>query len=663
MGKALAAWSLICALAIPGAHADVLRGTIAGWDTPALSNARVTAINADTSVVLEARSGLDGTYRFEGVPAGSWRVGASRVSYAYGETLRTLGTVEVVQDFLLDPDDHPGRWTTIGNTDPENLYATNSGSLLPDGRIFYCHDTMDPMLFDPVAGTKTFPPGSTSIQGCHIPTLLPDGRLLFIGGQDTGNFRDATRMVKAFDPGTGTWEVMPQLNEQRWYPGMARLGDGRFLVMGGGQRPNAQRTETCEIFDPRNRAWTVAAPMSNPAEYTPAVLLRTGKVLRSWWPPQLYDPTLDRWDDTGPMVQTNRFWPGHCDHSLFRLADGRACAVGIYRGTLTSPSMIELYDPSAGTWSLGANASITRSQPESVLLPTGQVFVAGGKLEDTAHGIPTNAFGQTKLTDVYDPTTNTWRRCADMAWYREYHATTLLVPDGRVITTAGTGGPANPGVSNDIEAFEPPYLFRGIRPRIAAFSSTGVAHGSSVTFSVDRTNGLTEVVLVGTSAVTHWVDGGLPLIVPLSFSQLGSTVTATIPADFNLAPAGYYMLFGLVDGIPSKAVVISLTDSATVSVPLDPPSVAFTGWVGPNPFTASVRFRWFQAQSGRVTLSVHDLSGRQVIQRAADSGAGWHDFDWDGRGGSGKPLPCGVYFLRMALGSSAWTSRLVRLGT
>jgi hypothetical protein len=29
-----------------------------------------------------------------------------------------------------------------------------------------------------------------------------------------------------------------------------------------------------------------------------------------------------------------------------------------------------------------------------------------------------------------------------MAWFREYDATTLLVPDGRVITTAGTGGPA-----------------------------------------------------------------------------------------------------------------------------------------------------------------------------------------------------------------------------
>lgn len=662
MLRPIAALSLLLILAGSATQAATIRGTVAGWDSPAIAGARLTLVNGDTSIVLEERSAADGAYRFDSVSAGSWLIGASRQGYAYRESLRVVAGTELVNDFVLGPDNHPGRWTTIGNTDPENLYATNSASLLADGRIFYCHNTIDPVLFDPVTRTKTFPPGSTSIQGCHIATLLPDGRLLFIGGQDTGDFRDATRMVKAFDPMTGSWEVMPQLNQQRWYPGMVRLGDGRFLVMGGGQRPNAQRTETCEIYDPRDRTWTVAASMSNPAEYTPAVLLRTGKVLRSWWPPQLYDSGLDRWDDTGPMVQTNRFWPGHCDHSLFRLADGRACAVGIYRGTLTSPSMIELYDPSTGTWSLGANASVTRSQPESVLLPTGQVFVAGGKLEDTAHGIPTNSYGQTKLTDLYNPTTNSWHRCADMAWYREYHATTLLVPDGRVITTAGTGGPANPGVSNDIEAFEPPYLFRGIRPRIDALSSTRLPHGSNVTLSVSRTNAVTDVVLVGTGAVTHWVDGGLPLIVPLSFSQQGPTVTAAIPANLNIAPTGHYMLYALVDGIPSKAAVISLTDSVTLGVPPQSPSVEFTGSVKPNPFSTSIQFQWFQAQSGRVALSIDDLSGRNVLRRVINSGIGWQSFDWDGRSGSGQSLPSGIYFLRLNLGSRFWTSRIVRLG-
>ncbi len=661
MLRTIAAHSLAFLLAASSIQAATVRGTVVGWDNPALAGARVTLANADTSVVLETRSAADGTYRFEAVPGGFWRVGASRLSYDYQEVLLVVGAAEIVKDFSLGAGVHPGRWTTIGNTDPENLYATNSASLLPDGRIFYCHDTLEPVLFNPINGAKSFPTSSPSQQGCHISTLLPDGRLVFIGGQDSGDFRDAVRTVKSFDATTGTWQVLPDLIEERWYPGLARLADGRLLVMGGGQRPNAQRTPTCEIYDPRTNAWTATASMSNPSDYPPALLLQTGKVLRSWWPPQLFDPSLNQWTNTGGMVQPNRFWPGHCDHTLVRLADGRACAIGIYRGSLVSPSMIELYDPGSGAWSLGANADVTRSQPEVALLPTGQVFVAGGKLEDSNPAVSTNTYGQTRLTDLYDPTTNTWRRCADMAWFREYHATTLLIPDGRVITTAGTGGPANPGVSNDVEAFEPPYLFRGIRPRIDGVSSMSLPHGGTLSLTVSRTNSVTSLALVGMSSVTHWVDGGLPLIVPVPFSQAGNTVTATIPSDANLAPAGHYLLFVMVDDIPSKAVVFRVTDSVTVSVPPQPTPGLLTGTIRPNPFTERVEVRWYQPVAGRCDVRIYDLSGRSVFASSQYGDTGWHQFDWDGRVPTAPPAS-GVYFLGIDVSGYRWTTRLVRLG-
>ena len=662
MARTILVSSIVLLLTASNALAAAVRGAVQGWNSPALAGARVTLANADTSVVLEARSATDGTYRFEGVSTGSWRIGASHLGYAYQEALQVVGAVEVVQDFSLGPDVHPGRWTTIGNTDPENLYATNSASLLPDGRIFYCHDTLEPVLFNPVSGAKSFPASSPSQQGCHISTLLPDGRLVFIGGQDSGDFRDAVKTVKAFDAVAGTWQVLPDLIEERWYPGLARLGDGRLLVMGGGQRPNAQRTPTCEIYDPRSNTWTATASMSNPSDYPPAVLLQNGKVLRTWWPPQLFDPALNQWTNTGTMVQPNRFWPGHCDHSLVRLGDGRGCAVGIYRGSLSSPSMIELYDPTPGTWSLGANASVTRSQPEVALLPTGQVFVAGGKLEDTNPSVSTNDYGQTRLTDLYDPATNSWRRCADMAWFREYHATTLLVPDGRVITTAGTGGPANPGVSNDVEAFEPPYLFRGIRPRIDDVSSTSMPHGGTLNLTVTRTNAVTTMVLVGMSSVTHWVDGGLPLVVTVPFTQSGNTVTATIPTDANLAPTGHYLLFAMVDDIPSKGTVLQITDSTTVSVPPQLPPGLLTGTIRPNPFARSVELRWYQPVAGRANIRILDLGGRTVFEQSTSGDPGWRQLEWDGRV-RGQTASAGVYFLSVDAGGHRWAARLIRLGS
>lgn len=638
------------------AGAAAVRGTVRSSSGIALVGARVTAASPDTSVVREARTTPDGRYEFASVPAGTWRLGAELPGRAYAETLRLAGASDLVQDFSLGPDVHPGRWTIIGDTNPENLYATDSGSLLPDGRIFYCHDTIDPLIFDPVTGVKFFPPASPSMQGCHITTLLADGSLIFVGGQDTGDFRDAVRTVKGYDYRTNSWTVLPSMIEERWYSGLVRLADGKLMAMGGGQRPNAQRTSTCEIFDPANPGWTATDSMSNPSDFPPSVLLYNGKVLRSWWPPQVYDVLAGRWTTTGSMVQTNRFWPGHCDHSLVLLPDGRACAIGIYRGTLSNPSMVELYDPATETWSLGANAAVTRSQPEVVMLPTGQVFVAGGKLEDPGHPAPTNEWGQTKLTDLYDPISNTWRRCADMAWYREYHAVTVLVPDGRVVTTAGTGGPAQPGLSNDVEAFEPPYLFRGIRPRIDAISTTTLQNGGTLQLAVSRTDSVTSVVLVGTNAVTHWVDGGVPRVLSLPSYQAGGALTVAVPGNRNLAPVGYYILFAMVDDIPSPGVVVRIVPGGATDAPSGVAAGALIVQVRPNPSRHGAQISWYQRAEGAVQLSIFDLSGRALYSTTRRDGAGWHSLD------TNRHLVPGVYLVEARSSAGSGSAKFVLVG-
>lgn len=641
--------------------AATVRGTVESTEGAVLFGARVTLATPDTSIVLETRSGSDGSYEVTNVSGGTWRIGASLVRRAYSETLRVVAAADLVQDFSLAPDTHPGRWSTIGDTNPENLYATDSGSLLPDGRIFYCHDTIDPIVIDPTSGAKFFPPASPSMQGCHITTLLADGKLAFVGGQDTGDFRDAVRTVKSYDYRTNGWTVLPSMNEERWYSGLVRLADGKLMAMGGGQRPNAQRTATCEIFDPVNSSWTATGSMSNPSDFPPSVLLYNGKVLRSWWPPQLYDVSAGIWTTTGPMVQTNRFWPGHCDHSLVVLPDGRGCAVGIYRGALSNPSMVELFDPTSETWSLGANAAVTRSQPEVVMLPTGQVFVAGGKLEDPNHPVPTNEWNQTKLTDIYDPTANSWRRCADMAWYREYHAVTVLVPDGRVVTTAGTGGPAQPGVSNDVEAFEPPYLFRGIRPRIDAISTTTLSNGVSFQVDVSRTASVTSVVLVGTNAVTHWVDAGVPRVLSLPFEQAGGSLNVTVPTSQNLAPVGYYILFAMVDDIPSSGVIVRIVPGGTVDATANPVGRAqLAVHVQPNPMRGQARIAWYQAWDGVVQLSICDIGGRSVFKASRRESAGWHQMDWGGPG-RGEQLHPGLYLVEVRGPSVRALAKLARI--
>jgi hypothetical protein len=67
---------------------------------------------------------------------------------------------------------------------------------------------------------------------------------------------------------------------------------------------------------------------------------------------------------------------------------------------------------------------------------------------------------------------------------------------------------------------------------------------------------LTSVVLMGTGAHTHWVDTGVQRRLVLPVQQAGPTATVTLPADPNLLPLGYYMLFAMVDDIPSAAKIV-----------------------------------------------------------------------------------------------------------
>jgi hypothetical protein len=568
----------------------VVDGQVLAAGGSAIGNARLTLFTPDLSFFREARSNGAGQYAIQDVPFGVFQLGCGAVGFEYQEITVSVSTPSTTRNFGLGPELHLGSWAVIGSTAPEVFGGTNSGTLLSDGRIFYCHDATDPILFNPLTGLTTQAAPSASRQGCHMPTHLPDGRLLIVGGgtvDDSGNFSPgeyAVNKVKAFDPASNTWENWPDLNEPRWYPGLARLADGRLLLFGGGQQPDQLRTATCEILDPRTRQSTPTGSMLKAGGFGPAGLLNTGEVLVTWDPPQLYNPTTGQWRLAGPFRQPLRatvescplphqrpagqvpFIGDHPDHTALHLPDGRVVAVGLRRAALGTPgSMVEFYDPAADSWSLGTSTSPLRSMAEVLLLPTGQIFVAGGKKEDPEAGDPVNAWCQLKRADLYDPVADVWRQLADMGDFREYHAITLLAPDGRVLTTAGVSQPGvNPpeGSNNSIEAFSPPYLFRGIRPRIDSLSTTRFSHGQRFTLQVAFTNAVTSVVLMGMNAISHWTDGGVPRLLRLDFNQTplaGSVqVTAQIPTSPIDAPVGHYLLFALVDDIPSVARIVAV---------------------------------------------------------------------------------------------------------
>ena len=572
--------------------ASALRGAeVSGLLTRAsdgapLPNVRVTLFRPDLRFFREVRSGADGRYLIPSVPEGSYQLGAAFPRLEYSESSIMVSVADVTRDLALAVEAQAGRWTIVGDTTPELLDGTGSGTLLPTGELMVCHNEIEPVAFAPVSATKWFPPGSGSVQGCHVTTLLTDGRLLFVGGSmNNGNPQDPIpRTVKVFNRFTNSWAQVAQINIGRWYPGIVRLPDERLLVVGGELDGPTGRTNTCEIYDPVANTWTMTGSFNLPTEIPPTFILYTGEVFKSWRYPELYNLGSGLWRAGPNMVQARNGAAagGHCDHEAVMLEDGRILAVGIDPVTLSAATRFtEIYDPVANSWSLGPNARHLRTQPEAIMLPDSRVLTFGGQYTGTLPATtPLQSAGLvpncTKVADLYDPATNTFRAMADMNRFIHYHSIAVLVPDGRVLATGGAGGGSLFGNDASIEAFEPPYLFRGVRPRISTISTTDLVAGGNFTMDVVNTSAVTKVVLVGARNSTHWVDGGPQRILPLSFTQNDSSLNVTLPSDTVRLLPGYYLLFAMVDDIPSVARMVRVTANVAPAQSRPVVSIALT---------------------------------------------------------------------------------------
>ena len=80
----------------------------------------------------------------------------------------------------------------------------------------------------------------------------------------------------------------------------------------------------------------------------------------------------------------------------------------------------------------------------------------------------------------------------------------------------------------------------------------------------------------------------------------------------------------------------------------------------PTPAVRSVTIRYSLAAESRVTLRVHDLTGR-VVRTLADNvlRPGRYSLNWSGTDDRGRELARGVYFCRFTAGDYRATEKLV----
>ena len=114
----------------------------------------------------------------------------------------------------------------------------------------------------------------TTARFYHTATLLPNGKVLVVGGRGTSG---ALNGAELYDPISGTWSATGSLNTDRYLHTATLLPNGKVLVAGG--QDNSGPLTSAELYDPASATWTATGNLAAARFYHTATLLPNGKVL------------------------------------------------------------------------------------------------------------------------------------------------------------------------------------------------------------------------------------------------------------------------------------------------------------------------------------------------------------------------------------------------
>jgi MYXO-CTERM domain-containing protein len=370
-------------------------------------------------------------------------------------------TMELVE--VLDPKTAEVQATAQLATARANHTATR----LRDGRVLIVGgeqlaDDGSPIpldtteLWEPASGGLVAGPALGVARTQHTATLLPDGRVLVAGGQESD---DVSRSAEIFDPETDTWTFVadPMATERRLHSATATHA-GEVVLWGGSSATTGSLVQ--ERFDPLTLQFTSqgdveyvgARPLFFPQPHSEelvrgatgaskptdarAVLLPFGRVFTlelgnvgaiaelsdasEVFATQLRGLDHDRGDHTATVLPSGRLL----------LAGGRYVVENNIVETFPQ-GLVEELDPITGVSTVVGSMARLRYDHAATLLRDGRVLIVGGG-SDTG--------GDNRVAEIYDPATQTFED-TDRIQIDRSPPTATLLPNGDVLIAGGTDDP------------------------------------------------------------------------------------------------------------------------------------------------------------------------------------------------------------------------------
>lgn len=468
-----------------------------------------------------------------------------------------------------------------GGANPDNISRKKE---VPYGEIA--------AIFDPISG-KHVPSELDENIFCHAQILMEDGNSLSVGGDSggdpgrPGDIGNGLAGIRIYNTDNGKWSFIEPMQKTRWYPSVIRTSNEKFMIIGGQKTGGAYvMQDSIEIYDPKQSgtllkyspliasSWATNYPkMSNiPGSGNIFILAN-----RLW-------AVVDK--DTGNEKQLNTDW-GLLEGQLtggrpaasvvipmtMNKDGGVSVARALFAGGgddqlfgMKTVHSINIMNPNSG-WQKDENMPYGRIGGDAVIQPNLQICVFNGWHYGNQGGDIGVPSGFPQISEVFcynkdKPWGKKWKIYQKTDIRRLYHATAVLVPDGRTLIQGTDQATYEEETSYEhrVEAFIPPWNMGKTRP-VIHMSPSKIQFGSTFKISYYGTT-VSMVSMLAPGAASHGTEFSQRAIELYIVSKTDTYIELRAPKDSTVMLSGYHLLFICKGNVCSEGKWIQNTRGA-----------------------------------------------------------------------------------------------------